>query len=266
MSVAMKRVELAFEVPWTHPSWVLEDDEVMPESAMQDEAAQTIVSTWRCRARAEGRAVRVRRNLAVRWDEEHPAVGVDPDVCLLDPPPDAPDAELTSLCLWKPGTHPPRVALEIVSARTAEKDYGDGLRKYAASGTHELWVFDPLSLGPSGDGGPWVLQVWTRSRNALFRRVYAGEGPARSDALGAWLVVTRDGLSLRVSDDEDGTRLWPTEEEEAERNRAAMEAERAAKETERAAKDAERAAKEAALARVAELEALLAASRGTSNT
>ncbi len=255
MSVATKRVELAFEVPWTHPSWVLEDVEVTPESAAQDEAAQTMVSTWRRWARAAARPAKVCRNLAVRWDEEHPAVGVDPDVCLLDPAPDAPDAELTSLCLWRPGTQPPRVALEIVSASTAAKDYSEGPRKYAASGTRELWVFDPLRLGPSDDGGPWALQVWARGRRGQFRRVYAGDGPARSEELGAWLVATDDGMRLRVSDDEEGARLWPTEEEEAERSRAELEAERAAKE-------AERAAKEAALARVAELEALLAARGG----
>ena len=59
MGDAARRVELVFEVPWTHPSWVLEDDEVMPEPAAQDEATQTMVSTlrqWRA-AEAKTQAV-----------------------------------------------------------------------------------------------------------------------------------------------------------------------------------------------------------------
>ncbi len=78
-------------------------------------------------------------------------------------------------------------------------------------------------------------------------RVYAGDGPARSDALGAYLVATGEGQLLRIADDESATRPWLTAEE----------AERAAREAEHAEKEAERAQKEAALARVAELEARL---------
>jgi Uma2 family endonuclease len=271
MGDAAQRVELVFEVPRTHPAWVLEDDEVMPEPAAQDEASQTMVSVLRQWRQSTGRVVRVRRNLAVRWDEANPKVGVDPDVCLLDPPPEATDAELTSLCLWKPGTSAPRVAFEVVSATTAAKDYREGPRKYAVSGTRELWVFDPLRQGPDDDGGPWRLQVWARGRAGQFRRVFAGDGPAYSEEMAAWLVVSEDGMYLRLSDDEEGTRLWSTEAEVAAQARQAMEAERAAKdealaakdealaakEAERAAKEAERAAKEAALARIAELERLL---------
>ncbi len=52
--------------------------------------------------------------------------------------------------------------------------------------------------------------------------------------LDAYVVVTDEGRRLRIADDESTTRFWLTAEE------------------------AERAAKEAALARVAELEMLLA--------
>ncbi len=41
MTAAPKRVELVFEVPWTHPSWVLEDEK-MPESALQDAVCDAI--------------------------------------------------------------------------------------------------------------------------------------------------------------------------------------------------------------------------------
>ena len=70
---------------------------------------------------------------------------------------------------------------------------------------------------------------------------------APSPAVGAWLVPTLEGARLRLANDQEATSWWLTAEE----------AERAAKESERAAKESERAAKEAALARVAELEALL---------
>ena len=163
------------------------------------------------------------------------------------------------------------MAYKHVSEGTATKDYGDGPSKYASSGTRELWVFDPLRFGPPSNGGPWLIQVWERTKGGRFRRTYAGDGPVYSEAIGAWLRVSDDGLTLRASDDEEGTRVWPTEAEYAEqqrrdavkyKKRARAEKERAAKERERADQERERAAKEradkeAALARIAELEALL---------
>ena len=97
--------------------------------------------------------------------------------------------------------------------------------------------------------------MWSRDDDDVFRRVYAGDGPAWSGFFRAWLVVSGDGMLLRMSDDAEGTKLWPTEGEETEH-------ERAEKLHERAEKERERAEKERALARVAELEALLAATRG----
>jgi Uma2 family endonuclease len=270
MTVAARRVVLTFDVPWSHPDWVLEDDKV-PASAAQDNAATVAASTWRVWAVRVQRNVQVRRELAVRWDPENPRVGVDPDVCVLDPPPDTPEAQLSSLRLWEPGTSPPLVALEVVSENNAEKDYGIGPRKHAASGVNELWVFDPHRFGPGNDGGPWVLQVWSRGKDGEFRRVYAGDGPAWSDVFGAWIVVSSDGMYVRLSDDEEGTRLWPTEAELMAQERAAriaalaeVERERAEKERERAEKERERAEKEAALARIAALEALLKKPPGNS--
>jgi len=240
MSSAPPHVAICFDVPWTHPSWAL-GDETVPESSVQNRASRAMDSTWTawaCRCR---RGVVVLRNLAVRWDRRNPRVGVDPDVCLLEPPPATPSEALTSLRTWEPGNDPPRVAFEVVSESNADKDYGAGPRKHAAAGVGELWVFDPLRHGPDDDGGPWALQVWDRDHDDVFRRVYAGDGPAWSKFFGAWLVGSSDGMLLRMSDDAEGTKLWPTEAEETER---------------------ERAEKERALARVAELEALLAAMRG----
>jgi hypothetical protein len=121
------------------------------------------------------------------------------------------------------------LAIEVVSESNPHKDYAIAPDKYAASGTRELWIFDPLLSGPSVHGGPHRLQVWHREGDD-FVRIYAGEGPFRSPTLEAHLVVSRDHRRLRVADDARGRRLWPTAEE------------------------AERLAKEAALARIRELE------------
>jgi Uma2 family endonuclease len=271
MSVTPRRVSLRHDVPATHPDWVLEDEPV-PESAVHDDAARTMDSTWRAWARRTGRDVCVHRNLAVRWDPQDARIGVDPDVALVEPPPATPAESLSSLRTWEPGNRPPRVALEVVSPGHPEKDYFHSPRKYAAAGVDELWVFDPLRLGVDGEG-PWRIQVWRRAADGVFARVYTGEGPAWSDYFGAWLVAPEDGRLLRLSDDRTGASPWPTEGERAEQEREAREREREAKEralaerkralAERkralAERDRERLAKDQALARVAELEARLAA-------
>jgi Uma2 family endonuclease len=233
---------------------------MMPESVLHDEAVELLrglLAPWAARASAF-----VVRNLAVRWVESEPRVGVDPDVCVLSPPP--PDArELRSVRTWMPGHAPPLLAIEVVSETNPRKDYAIGPDKYAASGTGELWVFDPLLSGPAVGGGPFPVQIWHRRDGGDLVRVYAGEGPARSPTLGAYLVVTEGGRHLRLADDERATTLWPTAEESEraakERALAATAEERAATAKERAATAKERAAKERALARVAELEAALAA-------
>ncbi len=67
-----------------------------------------------------------------------------------------------------------------------------------------------------------------------MERLHAGDTPADSPVLDAWVVTTEDGRHLRVADDADRTRLWPTEAEaEAEARRA--EAARAVAAEERAA-------------------------------
>ena len=190
---------------------------------------------------------------ALRWVEEHPAVGVDPDVCLVDPTP--PDPRLRSLRTWEPGHTAPRVAVEVVSRDTAEKDYLEGPAKYAASGTRELWVFDPERRG-RGMHGPSVLQVWRRMDDGAFRRVFAGDAPAYSEELGAWLVVTDDGTRLRLADDEAGERRWLTGEETS---RAQAQAERERAQAERMQAQAERERANALAERLAALEAQLTA-------
>ena len=203
----------------------------MPESVLHDEAVallRALLAAWAARLGSR----QVVRNLAVRWDEQHPQIGVDPDVAVLSPPPPEGSA-LRSVRTWAEGHAPPLLAVEVVSETNPHKDYVIAPDKYAASGTQELWIFDPLLSGPSAHGGPFRLQVWCRNADGDLARIYAGEGPARSPALGAYLVVVDEGQKLRIAEDAGASRFWLTPEE------------------------AERAAKEAALARVAELEARL---------
>ena len=120
-----------------------------------------------------------------------------------------------------------------MSDTNPRKDYVIAPDKYAASGTGELWVFDPLLAGPNSHGGPCRLQVWQRDEEGRLARTHAGEGPAMTRLLGAHLVVMGEGRELRIAGDAAGSELWLTGEE------------------------AERTAKEQALARVAALEEAL---------
>lgn len=205
------RARLVYETPSVRDDWALLEDNV-PESRPHDlvsERVRDLLAAWAHRA---GRRAAVCRNLAVRWDEEHPSVGVDPDICVIDPAPPEGDA-LMSLCLWHTGHHAPLLAVEIVSASRADKDYAQSPDKYAANGTQELWVFDPKLAGPKALGGPFRIQVWSRDGNGDFRRIYADKGPAWSEAVKGWLFAVDEGRSLRIADDEAGTSWWMTAEE-----------------------------------------------------
>ncbi|MBX3230016.1 MAG: Uma2 family endonuclease [Labilithrix sp.] len=237
---------LSYSVPRVRAGWELPEEQ-MPQSELHVEVIDLLSAILRYWAARSG--ARIVRDLAVRWIEERPNVGVDPDLAVLVPSP--PDEMLTSLRTWQPGHAPPLLAIEVVSDANPRKDYEIAPEKYAASGTQELVVFDPLLVGPKTHGGPILLQVWRRDARDRFTRVYSGGGPVRSHALDAYLVVTNDGRRLRVAKDAAATDFWLTGEEAAS----------AAKEVERAAKEAALSAKEAALARVAELEAELARRR-----
>lgn len=245
-SSARTSIGVHYTVPRGRSGWEL-SEELMPESVIHDEAVEllkAILAPWAARA---GTAF-VARNLAIRWDEEQPQIGIDPDVGVFSPSP--PDARaLRSVRTWLPGHAAPMLAIEVVSETNPHKDYSVGPDKYAASGTGELWIFDPLLAGPSSWGGPHRLQIWHRRPDGDFLRVYAGEGPARSPTLDAYVVPTNEGRKLRIADDADATQFWRTAEE----------SERAAKEAALISAADERAAKDAAMARLAELEAAMTA-------
>ena len=118
------RVYLRYEVPRTRPDWTLPEEPV-PESKPHDltiDLLKAILLAWIART---GRRAEIARNLAVRWDQAHPNRGMDPDLCLIEPPTPEGD-DLESLATWEPGHAPPRLAIEVVSSKAA-KDYAHGL-------------------------------------------------------------------------------------------------------------------------------------------
>jgi Uma2 family endonuclease len=241
MSVASRRAEparvaLRYEVPRSCPDWTLPQEPV-PESQTHDitlDLLKALLLAWVART---GLSAQVARNLAVRWDQEHPNVGVDPDLCVIVPrTPEGDDLE--SLCSWKPGHGAPRLAIEVVSPRHPHKDYAEVPERYAACGVGELWIFDPHLAGPKAHGGPVRIQLWRRSGETELERLYAGDGPVRSEAVGGWLFGVCEGKRLRIADDEAGTSWWTT------------------------AAEAERAEKERAFARILELEERLRSAGG----
>ncbi len=227
--------------------WRLEEEDV-PETPLHDAIIRTLVLLLRYWAQSNELSALIASNLGCRWDPDDARVGTDPDVVVIAPPP--PEGErLRTLRVWEPGHEPPKIAVEVVSANTADKDYTDAPARCARLGVQELWIFDPLLEGPSSTGGPFTLQVWRLDAESKeMQRTHAGSSPAYSEELDAWLVTSTDGSRLRIASDRNGTRLWPT--------LAEAQAQRADEQAQRADEQAQRA--EAAEAEVARLKALLA--------
>gem|GEM_PF-3215983 len=207
--------------------WELPEIPLMPRGAWHGEVQKCMSSTMEATVTREGRDAQVLEEVAVRWMEERPKVGVDPDVCWVEPcPPEG--KRLRSLLTWKKGHVVPLVALEVVSPSNPTKDYEIAPERYGNLGVKELWIFDPDLEGPRAFGGPYRLQVWRREAEG-FHRVHAGDGPFKSTAFGAWLVLTQERRMLRLADDPFGQKLWPTvaEHERAEKERERAEKERA---------------------------------------
>jgi Uma2 family endonuclease len=250
-------VSIRYPVRPNPEAWVIPEEPV-PESTAHDAALLRIyllLSAW---AEQRPGRVRVARDLAVRWLEQYPRTGINPDVCVLDPAPPELDDDLSSLCLWKEGHCVPRFCVEVVSHSHPYKDYTSIQERYAALGTPELLVFDPLLYGPRALGGPVLLQLWRRDSTGVFERMHFGADPVYSHALDAWIMV--EGRELTIAEDRSGTRRWLTA---LERERAALTQERAALAQERAEREQERAELERERAARAKLEAELLALRTT---
>jgi hypothetical protein len=206
-----------------------------------------------------------------------PHARVAPDIYVL--PGVAPDTAVPSWKVWESAIVP-SFALEVASSDW-EKDYVQAPSHHAALGTAELVVFDPY-FERRRDGVRF--QRYTRRDRSFVMVDRTNDECVRSDVLGCLLCAVGSGprLRLRLASMQAPHALFPTAEEaereareverqakeverqakEAERHakeveRHAKEAERQAKEAERQAKEAERQAKDAALARIAELEAIL---------
>jgi Uma2 family endonuclease len=268
--------------------WFIEDDEPMSQSREHDLheiRISALLEAWRIRT---GRDLIVGRELAFRWDEGEARVGADPDVYVAETPPADADGNIPSVCTWKDGHAPPLLAIEIVSKSRPKKDYVRSPERHDLLGTFELWVFDPSLYGHSTDQESVSLQMFQRETNNHLAQTYSGNGPVFSDVLEAWVLVV--DAELVISYDREGKDRWLTLEEEAlqyaeaqrargdaerlradgERERADAERLRADGERERAdaeriekekalkQADAERVEKENVLARLAELELLLA--------
>lgn len=206
-----RSVRLVLDVSACGDRWILSYENA-PESVPHRETVDLLRWVLLAFVAREHKTAYVAANLGCHWDPDHPGVGVDPDIALLDPaPPGA--GRLPCLRTWEPGHAPPRFAVEVVSPSNPHKDYVAAPAKYALLGTRELIIFDPSLQGPAAMDGPYVLQVWHREDGIpTMTRVYAGDGPARSAELDAWLVPTAHHR-LRIADDEHGRSPWPTEAE-----------------------------------------------------
>ena len=222
-----------YALPNSLPEWELPEVPV-PESPEHDEVAdrlRSVLVSWLARS---GQPGALRRNLAIRWDEENPRVGVDPDLCWVSQiPPGWQEGTIDSLRLWREGQRVPPLAVEIVSRHHPYKDYGRVQDKYAAVGVEELWVFDPRKFGPRARGGPVLLQVWSRTPSGVLVQRHYADTQAHSPLLDAWLFPEAKG-HLHLAGDSAGSQAWPTLHEE---ERARAEQERARAEQERARAD-----------------------------
>ena len=167
----------------------------------------------------------------------------------------------SSYCVWKEGK-PPDWVLEVASPGTEEKDRVCKLRRYAAMGVPEYWLFDPKGDAyPRGTPRLQGLELVDGAYQPLESRLAAGERRAvrmiRSKVLR--LDVYAEGALLRFRDAATGRDIPHPPEVEAAAERA--EAQRKTAEA-RAEREAARAAREAAArataeTRIAELEAAL---------
>jgi Uma2 family endonuclease len=208
MSENPVRVNLRYEVPPRWDEWIMPEGTV-PEAHLHDLTARRLVELLDAWVQRTGLDAVVARNIAIRFLRERPRVGIDPDVCLVEPKPPSP-RDFSSVKLWEPGRAPPRLAIEVVSRWHPNKDYERVQERYAYCGVEELWVLDPERFGPVRFGGPFPVQQWLRG-DGILERCHAGEGPVYSPTLKAWLFAE----PVRICDSRAGDGTWTTLAEEA---------------------------------------------------
>jgi Uma2 family endonuclease len=241
--------------------WYFTEEDDMGESPEQHDIGAVLEQILKELARERGwTRLMIGGNAFFQWVPKHPMVQVSPDVYVVDSPPGRPPRCFQT---WKPGIHPPRLAVEIVS-QNKKKDFKDAPARYASLGCKELIIFDPAATRRSRKP---MLTVYRRDDDGRFVLRSEGAGPVHSEVANAWFLPAKraDGtVLLRVARDSHGRDLIPTPSERAESEaQARSEAERAKSEAERAKSEAERTkdeaerARDAAQRRVTELEAEL---------
>ena len=84
--------------------------------------------------------MRVARNLAVRFYAEDERVGIDPDLCVLAPPPPELD-DIGSVCLWKPGHTAPTLCIEERAPLRQVADGSARRRRQACQGVLGVFLY-----------------------------------------------------------------------------------------------------------------------------
>lgn len=244
-SAAHKHLAPERPAGWADDPTFYPTEEKVGEDILQTwilELLRPLVERWLA---LQGKVAFVGADQFIYYRQFDPQKVVAPDLYVL--PGVSPGRRVKSWRVWQTGIVP-TFALEVVASKDFEKDYREAVRRYSELGVDELIIFDPDHL-LDPDRVRW--QRWSKRKGQAFALATTSNADRmRSRVLGCHLRKVGDGnlARLRLGTGPRGDELVPTAEE----------AERAAKEAERAAKEAERAAKEAALARVAELEALLA--------
>lgn len=147
----------------------------------------------------------------VYWDPTDPRACLAPDAFVRF---GVADDMFRSWKAWERGA--PQVAVEIISD-SDQPGWDEKLARYRRLGVSELVWFDPeLPERP--------LRVWDRVGADLIERQLAAPCAYSPKLGGYWIAIDQPGtgLTLRLSHDERGTRLFPTlAEREAEGRRAA---------------------------------------------
>lgn len=153
----------------------------------------------------------------VYWDPTDPRACVAPNAFVRF---GEPDERFDSWRVWERGA--PHVAVEILS-KSDGPTWEDKVERYRRLGVSELVAFDP-------NVPEQPLRIWDFVGNDFLERRLSDPWAHSPHLHGYWLAVDvpGEGLTLRLSHDPQGERLFPTPAEaEAEGRRAEAEGRRA---------------------------------------
>ena len=167
---------------------VMDDRWVLPEVNWPEllvERLRQVVLAWVDRA---SHVVRLGRNMAVRWDREHPEFWFDRDLYVVEPASEG--AHVLSLRVWQPDPLVPS-SVEIAGPGGPDKhSLVLPAKYYAARDVREVWVLDTTLFGPKVEGRPHRIQIWRRLEDDRFERVVAAAGRVWSETVQRWVHAT----------------------------------------------------------------------------